>query len=296
MNDLLYNKIKKIEYVFFIKKIKEALLIKKEIKTKIISFQKRFGLEQLLINVIHEMKNDILKRKLRKFLIKKFLFRIMERYITHYKNDKNYDYDEIDKNDKMIEKSKKLFKDYLLKANIYTFLNGANICIFNRRLKYIQYEYSIINRINKTKICFMKIKELNGNSFSKNKKIIMCKKFFIEIKKQILYNQKYIKQKRELEIKKNIFIYKNKYKYIDNEKNKFNVEKENNNLYDDSIKNKIKEKYVKYFRIFIRRVKIIKQANYALKRKIFNLIKNNAKFSKDLKYYLKEATKEMKNL
>ena len=220
----------------------------------------------------------------------------MERYITHYKNDKNYDYDEIDKNDKMIEKSKKLFKDYLLKANIYTFLNGANICIFNRRLKYIQYEYSIINRINKTKICFMKIKELNGNSFSKNKKIIMCKKFFIEIKKQILYNQKYIKQKRELEIKKNIFIYKNKYKYIDNEKNKFNVEKENNNLYDDSIKNKIKEKYVKYFRIFIRRVKIIKQANYALKRKIFNLIKNNAKFSKDLKYYLKEATKEMKNL
>ena len=291
MNDLLYNKIKKIEYVFFIKKIKEALLIKKEIKTKIISFQKRFGLEQLLINVIHEMKNDILKRKLRKFLIKKFLFRIMERYITHYKNDKNYDYDEIDKNDKMIEKSKKLFKDYLLKANIYTFLNGANICIFNRRLKYIQYEYSIINRINKTKICFMKIKELNGNSFSKNKKIIMCKKFFIEIKKQILYNQKYIKQKRELEIKKNIFIYKNKYKYIDNEKNKFNVEKENNNLYDDSIKNKIKEKYVKYFRIFIRRVKIIKQANYALKRKIFNLIKNNAKFSKDLKYYLKEATK-----
>lgn len=291
MNDLLYNKIKKIEYVFFIKKIKEALLIKKEIKTKIISFQKRFGLEQLLINVIHEMKNDILKRKLRKFLIKKFLFRIMERYITHYKNDKNYDYDEIDKNDKMIEKSKKLFKDYLLKANIYTFLNGANICIFNRRLKYIQYEYSIINRINKTKICFMKIKELNNNSFSKNKKIIMCKKFFIEIKKQILYNQKYIKQKRELEIKKNIFIYKNKYKYIDNEKNKFNVEKENNNLYDDSIKNKIKEKYVKYFRIFIRRVKIIKQANYALKRKIFNLIKNNAKFSKDLKYYLKEATK-----
>ena len=296
MNDLLYNKIKKIEYVFFIKKIKEALLIKKAIKTKIISFQKRFGLEQLLINVIHEMKNDILKRKLRKFLIKKFLFRIMERYITHYKNDKNYDYDEIDKNDKMIEKSKKLFKDYLLKANIYTFLNGANICIFNRRLKYIQYEYSIINRINKTKICFMKIKELNNNSFSKNKKIIMCKKFFIEIKKQILYNQKYIKQKRELEIKKNIFIYKNKYKYIDNEKNKFNVEKENNNLYDDSIKNKIKEKYVKYFRIFIRRVKIIKQANYALKRKIFNLIKNNAKFSKDLKYYLKEATKEMKNL
>ena len=35
----------------------------------------------------------------------------------------------------------------------------------------------------------------------------------------------------------------------------------------------------------------MKKANYSLKRKIFNLTKNNARLSKDLKYYLNDAKK-----
>ena len=65
--------IKKFEYYIFIKKIKEKNIIKNQIKTNIILFQKRSALDQLLINIISEIKNNILEEKLKILLIKKFI-------------------------------------------------------------------------------------------------------------------------------------------------------------------------------------------------------------------------------
>ena len=216
----------------------------------------------------------------------------MEQYIEQYKNKKNYDKYETNKTNKLIkiQKNKKLFEGFLIKGYTYTFLNCINICINNNHLKNIQYNYSYINRINKTKLYLTKIREITNNSFSKQNKKIMCKIFLTEIKNKILYKKIIIKQKIELINKKNIFIYKNKYKAKD-DNNKIKFEKENNNLEKDIINIKTKGIYSIYFRLFIKKVKIIKKANYYLKRKIFNLIKNNAKLSKDLKYYLNEAEK-----
>ena len=81
--------IKKFEYYIFIKKIKEKIYVKNQIKTNIILFQRRSALDQLLINVISQMKRNILDEKLKKLLIKKFIYKIMNNYIDRYKSEKS---------------------------------------------------------------------------------------------------------------------------------------------------------------------------------------------------------------
>ena len=81
MSELLNNKIKQIEFFSFINKIQKRIVIKKKIKRKIIIFQKRIALEHLLVNVINGMKNNILNEKLKQFLVKKFIYKIIEQYI-----------------------------------------------------------------------------------------------------------------------------------------------------------------------------------------------------------------------
>lgn len=299
MNELLDDKIKKIEYFFFIKKLKEKIIIKKEKKSKIILFQKSLALEQLLINVMSEIKNEILNEKLKRLLVKKFLYTVIEQYIEHYKNGNNknlYNNDNYDINEKRKLKEKKaIIKEYILKNDIYSFLNGVSICMNNRRIKYIQYNYSIKNRLDNIKLYFMKIKEFNYISYSNKKKKIMCHIFFDNIKIRLINKQKNINLLNESNNKINLFITKNIFhnflyncKEINNNiiiKEKIKKYKESNYIKD--IRNKTIKKY---FNLFINRTKIIKQANDSLKRKIFNLIKYNVKLSKDLNHYLQEAT------
>ena len=59
------------------------------------------------------------------------------------------------------------------------------------------------------------------------------------------------------------------------------INKQNSTIIDNEIEALIN--------IYPGKIKVIKGTNNALKRKIFNLFKNNAKASKDLKYYLNEA-------
>ena len=299
MNELLDDKIKKIEYFFFIKKLKEKILIKKEKKSKIILFQKSLALEQLLINVMSEIKNEILNEKLKRLLVKKFLYTVIEQYIEHYKNGNNknlYNNDNYDINEKRkLEEKKAIIKEYILKNDIYSFLNGVSICMNNRRIKYILYNYSIKNRLDNIKLYFMKIKEFNYISYSNKKKKIMCHIFFDNIKIRLINKQKNINLLNESNNKINLFITKNIFhnflyncKEINNNiiiKEKIKKYKESNYIKD--IRNKTIKKY---FNLFINRTKIIKQANDSLKRKIFNLIKYNVKLSKDLNHYLQEAT------
>ena len=299
MNELLDDKIKKIEYFFFIKKLKEKIIIKKEKKSKIILFQKSLALEQLLINVMSEIKNEILNEKLKRLLVKKFLYTVIEQYIEHYKNGNNinsYNNDNYDINEKRkLEEKKAIIKEYILKNDIYSFLNGVSICMNNRRIKYIQYNYSIKNRLDNIKLYFMKIKEFNYISYSNKKKKIMCHIFFDNIKIRLINKQKNINLLNESNNKINLFITKNIFhnflyncKEINNNiiiKEKIKKYKESNYIKD--IRNKTIKKY---FNLFINRTKIIKQANDSLKRKIFNLIKYNVKLSKDLNHYLQEAT------
>lgn len=299
MNELLDDKIKKIEYFFFIKKLKEKIIIKKEKKSKIILFQKSLALEQLLINVMCEIKNEILNEKLKRLLVKKFLYTVIEQYIEHYKNGNNinsYNNDNYDINEKRkLEEKKAIIKEYILKNDIYSFLNGVSICMNNRRIKYILYNYSIKNRLDNIKLYFMKIKEFNYISYSNKKKKIMCHIFFDNIKIRLINKQKNINLLNESNNKINLFITKNIFhnflyncKEINNNiiiKEKIKKYKESNYIKD--IRNKTIKKY---FNLFINRTKIIKQANDSLKRKIFNLIKYNVKLSKDLNHYLQEAT------
>ena len=60
----------KFEYYIFIKRIKEKIFIKRQIKENIILFQKRSALDQLLMNIIFKMKNEILKEKIKNSLEK----------------------------------------------------------------------------------------------------------------------------------------------------------------------------------------------------------------------------------
>ena len=93
------------------------------------------------------MKNGILREKLRQFLVKKFIYMIIEQYIDHYNkgnNDKNNILDKI----KKIEKSKRMFKQYLIKNSFNSFLAGVHICINNQRIQLIRDNFIISNRIN----------------------------------------------------------------------------------------------------------------------------------------------------
>jgi hypothetical protein len=292
MNELLDNKIKKIEYFFFINKIQKRIIIKKKIKRKIIIFQKRIALEHLLINVIYEMKNNILNEKLKQFLVKKFIYTIIEQYIEHYNKENNENKkNEINERNKIqnIKKSKRKFNQYLIRKNLYSFINGANICLNDQRIKLIQNEFLISNKIKKTKEYFIKLKQLKYISFYNQKKIIMSKIFFSKIKNNILQKKKNINAIKDLDNKKRLFIYKRlftKFKYnckLKKDKNKINEEK--NKIIE------LRNKYTsRYFKEFICRIKIIRKVNYSLKKKIFNLFKNNVKISKDLKHYLDEAS------
>lgn len=303
MNEIFFNNIKKIEYFFFIKKIKKNIYIKRQIQKKICLFQKKLAIENLLINVVNSVKRDILNEKLKQILCKKFLFTVIEQYIEHYKERngnninqfiiKNNEY-QINKR-KKLEQSKRIFKQYIIKNNIYYFLNGASICINNQRLKNIRNNYMILKRIDSMRLSFMKLKQLKYISLSKKMKIIMCKIFFIEIKRRILYSEKdkNINLIKDLDKKKKLIIIKNGF-HIFLDKCHSNIRREKQleeriHKYNDNIKDLKNKEIKKNLKIFINKIKVIKGTNNALKRKIFNLFKNNAKASKDLKYYLNEA-------
>lgn len=292
---------KKIEYFFFIKKIKKNIYVKRQIQKKISLFQKKIAIENLLINVVSSVKRDILNEKLKQMLCKKFLFKVIEQYIEHYKERNGNQY-AINNNESQINKRKKLeqrkiiFMKYIMQNNIYYFLNGASICINNQRLKNIRNNYMISKRIDNIRLSFMKLKQLKYIPISKNMKIIMCKIFFIEIKRKILYSKKdrNINLIKELNKKKELFIIKNGYHiFLDKCHSNIRREKileEKNHKYNNNIKDLKNKEIKKNLKIFINKIKIIKKTNNALKRKIFNLFKNNAKASKDLKYYLSEAS------
>jgi len=301
MNEILYNKMKKIEYFFFIKKIKKNIYVKRQIQKKISLFQKKIAIENLLTNVVSSVKRDILNEKLKQMLCKKFLFKVIEQYIEHYKERNGNQYainnneNQINKR-KRLEQSKIIFMKYIMQNNIYYFLNGASICINNQRLKNIRNNYMISKRIDNIRLSFMKLKQLKYIPISKNMKIIMCKIFFIEIKRKILYSKKdgNINLIKELNKKKELFIIKNGFHiFLDKCHSNIRREKileEKNHKYNNNIKDLKNKEIKKNLKIFINKIKIIKKTNNALKRKIFNLFKNNAKASKDLKYYLSEAS------
>ena len=236
-------------------------------------------------------------------MCRKFLFKVIEQYIEHYKerNGNNTNQYIINNNEyqinkrKKLEQSKKIFMQYIIQNNIYYFLNGASICINNQRLKNIRNNYMISKRIDNIRLSFMKLKQLKLISLSKNMKIIMCKIFFIEIKRSIFHSKKdkNINLIKDLDKKKKLIIIKNGF-HIFLDKCHSNIRREKQieeriHKYNDNIKDLKNKEIKKNLKIFINKIKIIKKTNNALKKKIFNLFKNNAKVSKDLKYYLNEA-------
>ena len=304
MNEIFFNKMKKIEYFFFIKKIKKNIYIKRQAHKKIILFQKKLAVENLLINVVNNVKRDILNEKLKQVLCKKFLYKVIEQFIEHYKerNGNNKNPNILNSNEyqinkrKKLEQSKQIFKQYLIQNSIYSFFNGVSICINNQRLKNIRNNYIISKNIDNMKLYFMELKQLKYISLSKNMKIIMCKTFFIEMKRGILYSKKdkNINLIKELDNKKKLIIIKNGFHiFLDKCRSNIKREKileERIHKYNDNIKD-LKNKEIKNnLKIFIYKIKMMKKTKNALKRKIFNLFKNNAKASKDLKYYLNEAS------
>ena len=287
--------IKKFEYYIFIKKIKEKIYVKNLLKTNIILFQKRSALDQLLINIIFQMKNNILKEKLKRLLIKKFIYKVMNNYIDRYNSEKT---NEIQKNKKInsdLLKNQKIdFNNFLLKSYILSFFEKTNICINNTKLNNIINNYEKEKRKEYLLTYFQKIKILKENPFINEKKIFMSKIFFMKIKYNKRNQTKINNSEKQLNDIKKLFIYKNNFHFfLNNHEN--NKEKINKiNLLKQKIqkfrKNKNKSKEIqKFFKRFIKRVKIMKQTNISLKRKIFNILKNNAVMTKDLKRYLNEA-------
>ena len=291
--------IKKFEYYIFIKKIKEKIYVKNQIKTNIILFQKRSALDQLLINVISQMKSNILKEKLRKLLIKKFIYKIMNNYIDRYKSEKSNENQTNIKITSDLLKSKKIaFNNLIIKSEIYSFFEKANICINNTSLKNLLVNYKEEKSEELLKANFQQFKLLTTRNFSSEKKIFMQRIFFKKIKYNILYKSKYINNENKLNNIKRIFIYKNhfnlflkNYKSNKDKINKINLLKLKIEEFKEN-KNENKNKEIKYFfNIFIKRAKIMNQTNISLKRKIFNILKNNAIITKELKHYLIEAEK-----
>lgn len=285
----------KFEYYIFIKKIKEKIYVKNQIKTNIILFQKRSALDQLLINVISQMKSNILREKLRKLLIKKFIYKIMNNYIDRYKSGKSNDNQKnIKITSNLLESKKIAFNNILIKAQLYSFFEKANICINNTSLKILLENYKEGKSKEMLKANFQQFKILITNNFSKEKKIFIQTIFFKKIKYNILYKSKYINIENKLNNTKRIFIYKNNFHlFLKNCKtNKDKINK--NNLLRKKIEkykeNENKNKEIKYFfNIFVKKTKIMNQTNISLKRKIFNILKNNAIINKELKHFLIEA-------
>ena len=288
--------IKKFEYYIFIKKIKEKNIIKNQIKTNIILFQKRSALDQLLINIISEIKNNILEEKLKILLIKKFIYKAKNNYLINCKEEKKFK--EYQKNNKQISElilsKKNAFNDFLKKSYVNSFLTKARISINNTQLLNIQENYKKEKRKEYLINFFERIKSINSIHFSKEKKIFYQKVFFKSVKNNLLNKSRDVNIKNKLTNIKRTFLYKvnwhlfmKKYKENSDKINKINLLKQKIEIFQEKEKNSQK----KYFKIFINKVKIMKQTNDSLKRKIFNILKQNVAITKDLKYYLNEAEK-----
>ena len=285
----------KFEYYIFIKKIKEKIYIKNQIKENIILFQKRSALDQLLMNVIFKMKNDILKEKLKNLLIKKFIYRLMNQYIESYNKGNS---DNIEKNNKdkygLLESQKRIFNNFIFKSYVFSFFKRVKICLNNSKIKNTQNNIIIKKRNDFLKNCFLQIKEYKSYSFENEKKLLFKKIFFSKIKYLMVNKANDINNINKLTNVKKLFIFKVNYKLFINNLKSFKAS--NNTI--KAIKQKL-EKYrennqktletKKYFKIFINKVKINKKENDYLKRKIFNIIKKNVIISKELKHYLNEA-------
>lgn len=285
----------KFEYYIFIKKIKEKIYIKNQIKENIILFQKRSALDQLLMNVIFKMKNDILKEKLKNLLIKKFIYRLMNQYIESYNKGNS---DNIEKNNKdkygLLESQKRIFNNFIFKSYVFSFFKRVKICLNNSKIKNTQNNIIIKKRNDFLKNCFLQIKEYKSYSFQNVKKLLFKKIFFSKIKYLMVNKANDINNINKLTNVKKLFIFKVNYKLFINNLKSFKAS--NNTI--KAIKQKL-EKYKennqktletkKYFKIFINKVKINKKENDYLKRKIFNIIKKNVIISKELKHYLNEA-------
>lgn len=285
---------KKFEYYIFIKKIKEKIYVKNQIKTNIILFQKRLALDQLLTNVIFKMKKDILNEKIKRFLIKKFIYKVMNQYIENYKKET------VEKNSSLdlIESQNNIFNSFRIKLYSFTFLKKIKICINNTKLKNVQENIMIEKRNNNLKKYLQEIKKFVSYDYSKEIKIFLQKLFFNRIKNIILHKSNEINYISNLNNTKRLFIFKinfslflNNCKFHNTKINKISFIKQKFDKYKE-IEIKTKE-MKKYFKKFINRVRINKQTNDSLKRKIFNIIKKNVIISKELKYYLNEA-KEIK--
>ena len=285
----------KFEYYIFIKKIKEKIYIKNQIKENIILFQKRSALDQLLMNVIFKMKNDILKERLKNLLIKKFIYRLMNQYIESYNKGNS---DNIEKNNKdkygLLESQKRIFNNFIFKSYVFSFFKRVKICLNNSKIKNTQNNIIIKKRNDFLKNCFLQIKEYKSYSFQNVKKMLFKKIFFSKIKYLMVNKANDINNINKLTNVKKLFIFKVNYKLFINNLKSFKAS--NNTI--KAIKQKL-EKYrennqktletKKYFKIFINKVKINKKENDYLKRKIFNIIKKNVIISKELKHYLNEA-------
>ena len=285
----------KFEYYIFIKKIKEKIYIKNQIKENIILFQKRSALDQLLMNVIFKMKNDILKERLKNLLIKKFIYRLMNQYIESYNKGNS---DNIDKNNKdkygLLESQKRIFNNFIFKSYVFSFFKRVKICLNNSKIKNTQNNIIIKKRNDFLKNYFLQIKEYKSYSFENEKKLLFKKIFFSKIKYLMVNKANDINNINKLTNVKKLFIFKVNYKLFINNLKSFKAS--NNTI--KAIKQKL-EKYrennqktletKKYFKIFINKVKINKKENDYLKRKIFNIIKKNVIISKELKHYLNEA-------
>ena len=285
----------KFEYYIFIKKIKEKIYIKNQIKENIILFQKRSALDQLLMNVIFKMKNDILKERLKNLLIKKFIYRLMNQYIESYNKGNS---DNIEKNNKdkygLLESQKRIFNNFIFKSYVFSFFKRVKICLNNSKIKNTQNNIIIKKRNDFLKNCFLQIKEYKSYSFQNEKKLLFKKIFFSKIKYLMVNKANDINNINKLTNVKKLFIFKVNYKLFINNLKSFKAS--NNTI--KAIKQKL-EKYKennqktletkKYFKIFINKVKINKKENDYLKRKIFNIIKKNVIISKELKHYLNEA-------
>ena len=287
----------KFEYYIFIKRIKEKIFIKRQIKENIILFQKRSALDQLLMNIIFKMKNEILKEKIKNLLIKKFIYKVMNQYIERYKRGNS---DNIENNNKdkygLLESQKRIFNSFIFKSYAFSFLKRIKICLNNSRIKKIQNCLIIKKRNYSLKTYFQQIKEYKSYSFQKEKKLLIKKIFISKIKQLIQNKENNINNENKLINTKKLFIFKMHYKLFINNCKSLNASNNKNK----TIKQKL-EKYrennrkaleiKKYFKIFINKVKIDKKKNDSLKRKIFNIIKKNVMISKELKYYLNEAEK-----
>ena len=285
----------KFEYYIFIKKIKEKIYFKKQIKENIIQFQKRAALDQLLMNVVFKMKNDILKEKLKNLLIKKFIYKLMNQYIESY-NKGNLD--KIESNEDkfgLLESQKRIFNNFIFKSYVFSFFKRVKISLNNRKIKNIQNSIIIKKRNDDLKNYFQQIKEYKSYTFEKEKKLLFKKIFFSKIKYLMLNNtNNNINNINRLTNTKKLFVFKIHYKlFIKNIKSfkariiNIKAIKQKLEKYKDNNRKALEIK--KYFKIFINKVKINKKQNDYLKRKIFNIIKKNMIISKELKHYLNEA-------